>query len=155
MKRTITFLLSALLVVAGCSKNDRQVLIKGYEIKDISGVGFGKGYVSADVTVTLDIENQTSRECSLESLSAVMYRSDGSRFADLAMNGTASIGGNISEKIDVPLKATFNNPFSMLSSGVLSGGKFDPAGITTDIDIKIKAGVFSKEIHKTGIPLEE
>ena len=154
MKRILTILLLTVLA-AGCSDNDSQVTIKSYSIQEVTGVSFSKGLANADVNMALDIDNPGPRQCALESLSAVLYKEDGPIIAELTLNEAVTVEKRSSGTVIVPLKASFHNPVALMASGLFNNEGINLQDFKTDVNIKVRSGMFHKEIVKKGIPIEE
>lgn len=155
MKRIPVILLIAAAILSGCSGNKKTVSLKGYDVQEITGVEFSKNSLGAGLMLNLDIENQTGRTLILDSGEAILYNNTGKKFGEILITEPVVLPKNISDKINVPLKATFLNPMNIFSSGFLKNGQFDTKGITADIDITIKSGALSKKISKKNVPLDK
>lgn len=155
MKRILIIAIAAVSILAGCSENKKTVLIKGYDVQEITGVEFSKNSLGAGLLLNLDVENQTRYNLLLESGQAVLYNNEGNKFGEISITDPVLLPKESAGKIEIPLKATFLNPMAIFTSGFLKSGNFDTKGITTDIDITVKSGAISRTISKKNIPLDQ
>ena len=88
----------------------------------------------------------------IESLVATVYkRSDGGRFADIVLHEAVSLGAKTCATVQVPLEVTLANPLALLMGGLDN----DLSKYTADVDIKVRKGAFTKNIHEERVPLDE
>lgn len=150
MKRLLV-LFSAVLLLAACHNESRDPVIKGYRLQQLSGLSLGIDGVTADMTLDLDVENPSSARYTLEALQATLYRlNETSRFAEVAMNGTAAIEPRSVDTVQIPLNVRLLRPLALLT-GDFEG--FDFSQFCADVDLTIRKGGLKKRIQKERVPL--
>ena len=148
-KKTLILLAVAQLTLAGCSVNDyKQLQLKSYDIASVTNFNYAKASVSAEVLLNVGVANPTRSQFILESLDAVLYKEDGSRFATAKSLEPAVILPYSDTLVPLRLDAALFNPMLTMLSG-----NIDIETMTADIDALVKTGAISKRIRKEKYPL--
>ena len=148
-KKTLILLAVALLTLAGCSVNDyKQLQLKSYDIASVTNFNYAKASVSAEVMLNVGVANPTRSQFILESLDAVLYKEDGSRFATAKSLEPAVILPYSDTLVPLRLDATLFNPMLTMLSG-----NIDIETMTADIDALVKTGAIINRVRKIAIPI--
>ena len=152
MKRFLALLCAALLLAA-CHNESRDPVIKGYRLGQVSGLSLGADGVTADVALDLEVENPSAARYTLEALQATLYReNETARFADVVMEGTATIEPHSEATLAIPLTLRLLRPLALLATG-LDG--IDLSQFCADVDLTVRKGALKKRIQKERVPLSQ
>ena len=149
MKRILICLTLVLLAVA-CKPTPTPV-IRDYRITGADGFSIGLDGVTADMVLELDVEYPASVDYTLESLDAILYKGvDTNPYANLTMQGTASIAPKSTETVPIPVTVRILRPLSILATGFDT----DLSKYEADVDLTIRRGSFKKRIRQERVPLD-
>lgn len=148
MKRLLTALLLASLLLCGCS-DYKKLEIRGYNIAQMDAPTFDKGKLKTRMVLALDMSNPTSDTFVLKDLKATVHKGTENVFLTAVSSSTASLSPKSVDKVEIPLDVTINNPLAaVLSMNALTE-------MTADIDMRIKKGFLTSHIVKKNIPIKE
>ena len=152
MKRFLVLLCAALLLTA-CHDASQDPVIKGYRLQQVSRLSMGVEGVTADMVLSVDVDNPSKARYTLESLAATLYRgNETARFADVVMENTASIAPKSAQTVDLPLHVTLLRPLALLSGGQ---DALDLSQYCADVDLTVRKGSLKKTIRKERLPLKQ
>ena len=152
MKRLLT-LLSAVLVLSVCQAAARGPVIKSYRLEQVSGLRLGVDGVTADMVLSIDVENPTAAKYTILAMEAIVYRGEETAsLADVTSTGTAVIKARSDSTITLPLTVRITRPLALLAGGL---NEADLSQCFSDVDFTIRRGWFKKHVRRKHFPLQE
>ena len=141
--RNILLLLSTWLLFTGC-RDYKKLEFKSYEIEKIDNISFGKGSVSATLTLIIEVANPTPTTFTAKDLEATIYSGNGQPFALLASEDNIIIPAHSEDSLKWKIATELLNPLSVLASGGFSGENIDVENMTVDYHIVFSGGIRKK-----------
>lgn len=149
--RNILLLLSIWLLIAGC-QNYKKLQFKSYNIEKIDNLSFGKGSVSATLTLRIGVANPTPSTFTAKELEATIYSGNGQPFAILTSGKSFVIPADSDDSIPWEIETELLNPLSVLASGGFSLENLDVDNMKVDYSIVFYGGM-RKKITGKGVVL--
>jgi LEA14-like dessication related protein len=138
--RNILLLLSILLLIGGC-QNYKKLQFQSYAIEKIDNISFGKGSVSATLTLNVGVANPTSTTFTAKDLEATIYSGNGDPFAILTSDEKMVIPPNSEDSLKWKIDTELLNPLSVLAAGGFSMENLDVENMTVDYSIVFSGGI--------------
>ena len=153
MKRILVLFCTALLLTA-CHNASQDPIIRGYRIQKVDGLGMSANGVTADMVLSLDVDNPSNATYSLEALHADVYKNgDNGRFAEVTLPQSASIAPRRSNQtISIPLQVLLLRPLSLFAGGE---DMLDLSQYVADLDLTVSKGSLKKRIQRERVPLKD
>jgi LEA14-like dessication related protein len=141
--RNILIWLSTWLLFTGC-RDYKKLEFKSYEIEKIDNISFGKGSVSANLTLIIEVANPTPTTFTAKDLEATIYSGNGQPFALLASEDNIIIPAHSEDFLKWEIATELLNPLSVLVSGGFSAENVDVENMTVDYHIVFSGGIRKK-----------
>jgi LEA14-like dessication related protein len=141
--RNILLLLSTWLLFTGC-QDYKKLEFRSYDIEKIDNISFGKGSVSATLTLIIEVANPTPTTFTAKDLEATIYSGNGQPFALLASEDNIIIPAHSEDSLKWKIATDLLNPLSVLASGGFSGENIDVENMTVDYHIVFSGGIRKK-----------
>ena len=152
MKRILVLFCTALLLTA-CHNASQDPVIRGYRIQQVDGLGMSANGVTANMVLSLDVDNPSNATYSLEALHADVYRNgENGRFAEVTLPQSASIAPRSNQSVDIPLQVLLLRPLSLLAGGE---EMLDLSQYVADLDLTVSKGSLKKRIQRERVPLTD
>lgn len=152
MKRILVLFCSALLLTA-CHNASQDPVIKGYRIQKADGLGMTANGVTANMVLSLDVDNPSNATYTLEALHADVYRNgENGRFAEVTLPQSASIAPRRNQSVAIPLQVLLLRPLSLLAGGE---EMLDLSQYVADLDLTVRKGSLKKRIQRERVPLKD
>ncbi len=147
------------LTTVACKPLSEQIEINRCELASLDNVHLGSGQLSLGTNLKVEADNSSSRDITLQKLSARIYSKGDQEVAQVIFDGKKgevkpTLHRHSSEEVSIPLEITFDNPLSALSLAAMTLVDYGEKGYTVSYDCTIGAGCLRKKFSGTKVPIE-
>ena len=142
------------LTAAGCSEVLKKPVLHSYAISGLQDIGLEDGVITANISVTLDLENPAKTSYSARELKVALYKQNGTLFGNACLLQPVTIPGKTRQEVMLPLKLEIKAVSLVTLLNKASSG-FDFESMIADIEGTISAGAINKKIKIEKQPVKE
>lgn len=159
MKRVFAIIVLAFAFVA-CTPIQEQITVNDYSLESLENVFLAQKQLQMGTSLMVDADNASCLNITLAELNAELFNRSGKRVATVTLDTRKgekkpTLHRKSSEQVTIPLLVGLDNPLSAITLASMSPDDFAEKGYTLDYDCTFRAGLFSKRMHDTKVPVDQ
>lgn len=140
-------LVALALVVSSCSQIIKKPVLHSYALSDLQDIKMENGTITANLGVTLDLENPAGLKYFAESLKAVLYKTDGTLFGVATLREPIELPKKTRQRVVLPLKLDIEASPVLMALNKATGRDFNIESMMIDLTGVVGANSIKKKIH--------